>query len=276
MNTLDQTSGNENAPVSLPGKRSFPMLGLVGLGFVTDFLDALGVGSFATTTTSLRLGRIVEDDDIPGTLNVGHAIPSLLEAILYLLTVPVNLLMLCTMVPAGGLGAWMGTSFVVRWPKQTIQRAMALSLLVTGILITLRQCNVFQSDEAATSLSGGFLLIAIAANFFIGSLTSLGIGNYAPTMAILYLLGLNPKAFFPVMAASAALILPTAAFRFWKSGRFDRRTAAGLTLGGVPGVLVAVYLVREMSVYWLLWIVVGVLIYSSLTLYQASLPKKEN
>lgn len=276
MNTLDQTSGNENAPVSLPGKRSFPMLGLVGLGFVTDFLDALGVGSFATTTTSLRLGRIVEDDDIPGTLNVGHAIPSLLEAILFLLTVPVDLLMLCTMVPAGGLGAWMGTSFVVRWPKQTIQRAMALSLLVTGILITLRQCNVFQSDEAATSLSGGFLLIAIAANFFIGSLTSLGIGNYAPTMAILYLLGLNPKAFFPVMAASAALILPTAAFRFWKSGRFDRRTAAGLTLGGVPGVLVAVYLVREMSVYWLLWIVVGVLIYSSLTLYQASLPKKES
>jgi hypothetical protein len=252
------------------------MLGLVGLGFVTDFLDALGVGSFATTTTSLRLGRIVEDDDIPGTLNVGHAIPSLLQAILYLLTVPVNMLMLCTMVPAGGLGAWMGTSFVVRWPKQTIQRAMALSLLVTGILITLRQCNVFQSDEAATSLSGGFLLIAIAANFFIGSLTSLGIGNYAPTMAILYLLGLNPKAFFPVMAASAALILPTAAFRFWKSGRFDRRTAAGLTLGGVPGVLVAVYLVREMSVYWLLWIVVGVLIYSSLTLYQASLPKKES
>jgi len=276
VNTLDQTSGNENAPVSLPGKRSFPMLGLVGLGFVTDFLDALGVGSFATTTTSLRLGRIVEDDDIPGTLNVGHAIPSLLEAILFLLTVPVDLLMLCTMVPAGGLGAWMGTSFVVRWPKQTIQRAMALSLLVTGILITLRQCNVFQSDEAATSLSGGFLLIAIAANFFIGSLTSLGIGNYAPTMAILYLLGLNPKAFFPVMAASAALILPTAAFRFWKSGRFDRRTAAGLTLGGVPGVLVAVYLVREMSVYWLLWIVVGVLIYSSLTLYQASLPKKES
>jgi len=276
VNTLDQTSGNENAPVSLPGKRSFPMVGLLGLGFVTDFLDALGVGSFATTTTSLRLGRIVEDDDIPGTLNVGHAIPSLLEAILFLLTVPVDLLMLCTMVPAGGLGAWMGTSFVVRWPKQTIQRAMALSLLVTGILITLRQCNVFQSDEAATSLSGGFLLIAIAANFFIGSLTSLGIGNYAPTMAILYLLGLNPKAFFPVMAASAALILPTAAFRFWKSGRFDRRTAAGLTLGGVPGVLVAVYLVREMSVYWLLWIVVGVLIYSSLTLYQASLPKKES
>ncbi len=276
MSTLDQTSGNQNAPVSLPGRRSFSMVGLLGLGFVTDFLDALGVGSFATTTTSLRLGRIVEDDDIPGTLNVGHAIPSLLEAILFLLTVPVDMLMLCTMVPAGGLGAWLGTSFVVRWPKQTIQRAMALSLLVTGILITLRQCNVFQSDEAATSLSGGFLLIAIAANFFIGSLTSLGIGNYAPTMAILYLLGLNPKAFFPVMAASAALILPTAAFRFWKSGRFDRRTAAGLTLGGVPGVLVAVYLVREMSVYWLLWIVVGVLIYSSQTLYQASLPKKES
>lgn len=267
-------SPNPNPPVA-PGTQSrVPMAGLLGLGFVTDFFDALGVGSFATTTAALKLGRMVEDDDIPGTLNVGHAIPSLLEAILFLYTVPVDLLMLFTMVPAGGLGAWLGTSWVVRWPKRTIQRAMALSLLATAILISLRQLNVFQSDEASSGLTGIPLVIAIAANFFIGSLTSLGIGNYAPTMAALYLLGLNPRAFFPVMAASAALILPAAAIRFWKSGRFDQRTALGLTLGGVPGVLVAVYLVQEMPVYWLLWMVVGVLVYSSVTLFQASLQQQ--
>ena len=275
MNAQDPISTPENRSVSSRGSR-FPMFGLIGLGFITDFFDALGVGSFATTTTTLRMGRIVEDDDIPGTLNVGHAIPSLLEAILFLVTVPVNMVLLCTMVPAGGLGAWLGTGFVVRWPKPTIQRAMAISLLITAILISLRQCNVFQSDEAATSLGGLFLFIAIAANFMIGSLTSLGIGNYAPTMAVLYLLGLNPKAFFPIMAASAALILPTAAIRFWKSGRFDRRTAWGLTLGGVPGVLIAVYMVKEMPVYWLLWMVVVVLIYSSLSLYQSSLRREKN
>jgi len=247
------------------------MAGLLGLGFVTDFFDALGVGSFATTTAALKLGRMVEDEDIPGTLNVGHAIPSLLEAILYLITKPVDLLMVFTMVPAGGLGAWLGTSWVVCWPKRTIQVAMALSLLATASLISLRQLNVFQSPEASTALTGIPLVIAIAANFFIGSLTSLGIGNFAPTMAVLYLLGLNPDAFFPLMTASAALILPAAAIRFWESGRFDRRAAKGLTLGGVPGVLVAVYLVGKMDTYWLLWLVVGVLVYSSVTLFQASL-----
>lgn len=254
------------------------MVGLLGLGFITDFFDALGVGSFATTTTALRLGRMVDDEDIPGTLNVGHAIPSFLEAVLYLLTIKVDPLTLFTMVPASGLGAWFGTSWVIHWPRKAIQRGMSVALLLTAMLISLRQMDVFKSDEAATGLFGVPLLTAVAASFVIGSLTSLGIGNYAPTMATLYLLGMNPKAFFPVMAASAALILPTAAIRFWRSGRFDQRTSLALTLGGIPGVLIAVYKVKEMPVYWLLWIVVGVLIYTSVSLFLASLKvdKKSN
>jgi uncharacterized membrane protein YfcA len=104
----------------------------------------------------------------------------------------------------------------------------------------------------------------------IGSLSSLGIGNYAPTMAVTYLIGMHPKAVFPIMAASAALILPAAAIRFYRSGRFDRRTAVGLAVGGVPGVLIAVFLVKELNVKLLLWIVVAVLLYTSVTLYRSS------
>jgi uncharacterized membrane protein YfcA len=244
--------------------------GLFGLGAVTNFFDTLGVGSFATTTAVLRLGRVVDDENIPGTLNVGHAIPTALQAALFLTAIAVDRVTLVSMVAAGGLGAWFGAGMVIRWPRRTIQRAMAVSLLVTATFILLRQLELFPSGGNALGLTGGALALAVAASLVIGSLTSLGIGNYAPTMAVTYMLGMDPKAVFPIMATAATLILPTAAIRFFRAGRFDRRTALGLALGGVPGVLVAVFLVKELPVDVLRWIVVGVLVYTSATLYWSS------
>ena len=246
------------------------MGGLLALGLITDFLDTLGVGSFATTTSVLRLGRVVDDVKIPGTLNIGHAIPTILEAALFLTAVSVDPLTFATMVTTGGLGAWFGTGTVVNWPRRTIQRAMAMALVITAILIVLRQIDRFPSGGTAIGLTGGALVIAALASAFIGSLTSLGIGNYAPTMAVTYMLGMDPKSVFPIMAASASLILPTAAVRFFRSGRFDRRTALGLAIGGVPGVLIAVFVVKEMNVDLLRWLVVAVLLYTSITLYRSS------
>jgi uncharacterized membrane protein YfcA len=72
------------------------------------------------------------------------------------------------------------------------------------------------------------------------------------------------------MAASAAVILPAAALRFYRSGRFDQRAAAAFTLGGIPGVLVAVYFVKELPLDAVRWIVVSVLLYTSATLYWSS------
>lgn len=247
------------------------MTGLTALGFATDFLDTLGVGSFATTTAVLRLGRLVQDEQIPGTLNVGHAIPTFLEAALFLTAIPVDRVTLVLMVVMGGLGAWFGTGVVVRLPRRKIQQAMAISLLVTAAIIVLRQSNVFPTGGEASGLSGWRLIVAVIAAGVIGSLTSLGIGNYAPTMAVTYMLGMSPKAVFPIMACSAAVILPAAAIRFLRSGRFDRATVLGLAIGGIPGVLAAVYLVKELNVKALLWVVAAVLVYTSFGLYRASL-----
>ncbi len=249
--------------------------GLLALGFGANLLDTLGVGSFATTSVALRLGKLVDDTHIPGTLNVGHALPTMLEAALFLALVPVDLLTMLSMIAAGGLGAWFGTGLVIGLPRRKIQRAMALALLVTATFIVLRQLQVFPSGGDAIGLSGASLLVGIAASLVIGSLTSLGIGNYAPTMAVTYLLGMNPRAVFPIMAASAALILPTAAIRFYKSGRFDRRTALSLTVGGIPGVLIAFFVIKELNVDLLRWLVVAVLCYTSALLYRASIATSE-
>lgn len=244
--------------------------GLLGLGFLTNFFDALGIGSFATTTAAMKLGRLTDDANIPGTLNVGHAVPTILQGLLFFAIIRVDGITMALMVAAAGIGAWFGAGRVARWPRRAIQRGMAAALLVTAAIITLRQLGVFPSGGEAIGLRGGVLVIAVAASTVIGSLIALGIGNYAPTMAVTYLLGMSPRAVFPIMAVSGGLMLAVAATRFFRAGRFDRRIALGLALGGIPGVLVAVYLVKSLDVTMLLWLVVAVLLYTAATLLHSS------
>jgi len=249
----------------------WPSVTLYGLGFAVNFLDTLGVGSFATTAATLKLGRLVDDERIPGTLNVGNALPTMLEALLFIALVPVDRLTLGSMVVAGCLGAWFGTGVVVGLPRRQIQRAMALALLITAGFIALRQLDGLPAGGDAAGLRGVALVVAVLASTLIGALTSLGIGNYAPTMAVLYLLGMSPLMVFPIMATCAALILPTAALRFHRSGRYSVPVARALALGGLPGVLVAFYFVRSLEVGLLRWLVVAVLGYTCVQLYRSSL-----
>ncbi len=250
--------------------RTVPFPGLLGLGAVTNFLDTLGVGSFAVTTAAMKLGRLIPDDEIPGTMNVGHALPTTLQSIIFLGIIAVDPLTMGSMVIAAGLGAWIGAGRVAGWPKVTIQRAMAIALLVTAVFITLRQTGVFPGGGDAIGLVGLRLAVAVVASGVIGALVALGIGNYAPTMAVTYLLGMDPRAVFPIMATSGALMLLVAASRFFRAGRFHRRTALGLAVGGIPGVLVAAFIVKSLDVTLLLWVVVVVLLYTAAMLFHSS------
>ncbi|MGH7581611.1 MAG: TSUP family transporter [Gemmatimonadales bacterium] len=261
------------APESAPATaRTAPTGGLFLLGFATDFFDTLGIGSFATTTAVLRLGRLIDDADIPGTLNVGHAIPTISEAVIFIILLGglIDLPTIVTMVIAAGIGAWFGAGVVARWPRRTIQRGMAIALVITAGFMAVRMLLDLSHTAGTIGFSGVTLAVAVAASLVIGSLISLGIGNYAPTMAVTYLLGMNEKAVFPIMAASASLMLPVAAFRFYRAGRFNRRAALGLAIGGVPGVFVAAFLVKELPLTVVKWIVVGVLLYTAVTLWVAS------
>ncbi len=256
-----------------PSRADFPMGGLLGLGFVTDFLDTLGIGSFATTTAALRLFHLVDDEDIPGTMNVGHAIPTMLECIIFIILLGgmIDLPTIVSMVIAGGIGAWFGAGVVSHLPRRTIQLGMAIALIVTAAFMAIRMLMNLSLTEGTIGFTGLALVIAVVGSLVIGSLTSLGIGNYAPTMAMTYMLGMNSKAVFPIMAASASLILPVAAYRFFRAGRFDKRVATGLAIGGIPGVLVAAYLITNLNLTYVKWIVVAVLLYTSATLFKAAM-----
>jgi hypothetical protein len=103
-----------------PGDRIRPSGVELGTGFITVFFDTLGIGSFATTTAIFRAMRLVPDELIPGTLNVGHTIESVLSAFVFINLVPVAPVTLISMVAASALGAWFGSGVVSQLPRDSV------------------------------------------------------------------------------------------------------------------------------------------------------------
>jgi uncharacterized membrane protein YfcA len=235
----------------------------IGLGAVTNFFDALGVGSFATTTAVFRLRRMVPDRIIPGTLNVGHALPTIAQAFIYTTLIEVDALTLFLMIGAAVAGAWLGAGVVARWPKRKVQIGMGLALLGAATLMFMTQLNLFPAGGATIGVRGVRLAIGVVGNFALGALMTLGIGLYAPCMILVSMLGMNPKAAFPIMMGSCAFLMPVGSMRFIREQSYSVRDALGLAIGGVPGVLLAAYIVKELPLYAVRWLVVIVVVYTA-------------
>ncbi len=71
----------------------------------------------------VKLGLVVDDARIPGTLNVGHTIPTFVQAFIFIAVVEVNVTLV--MIGAAVAGAWLGAGFVSRWPKRASRSAWA-------------------------------------------------------------------------------------------------------------------------------------------------------
>lgn len=247
------------------------------IGFITDFLDAIGVGSFATTTAILKLSKKINVPDklLPGTLNVAHALPMITQAFMSLAVISVDMLTLIAMIVAAVVGSWIGAGVISKLPEKKVQLTMGIALIGTAILLTLGQVGLMPAGGDALALSGTKLIIGVAGNFVLGALMTAGIGLYAPCMALVALLGMDPKAAFPIMMGASAFVGPIASIKFIKEESYDRRIAMPITLGGVVGSILALLFVTNMPVYWLKWLVVGVVIYTSFTMLSAALSKKE-
>ena len=240
------------------------------IGFGTNFFDTLGIGSFATTTALFRYLRLVRDELIPGTLNVGHTLPVIVQAVLFIQLVQVDRVTLWSMIGAAVVGAWLGAGMVARWPRKRIQMGMALCLFGAALLMTLTALNLMPGGGTASGLEGVKLGVAILANAGLGALMTLGIGLYAPCMILVSLLGMHPTVAFPIMMGSCACLMPIASARFMKAGAFDRRASLGLALGGLPAVLIATWWVKSLPLGAVRWLVVVVVLYTATGLYRAA------
>jgi uncharacterized membrane protein YfcA len=238
----------------------------IGLG--TCFLDTLGIGNYAQITALYKFRSRPADELIPGTLNVGCGPPVLFSSLLFITSVEVQPALLLSMVLASGAGAWLGAGIVSRMDRRTIQLLMGAALLIAACFFTMTNVGVLPPAGTAMALSGWRFGLAVSASFGLGALMCAGIGNYAPSMALLAFLGMHPLAAYPIMIASDGLLIPVAGLGFIRSGRFSSPAAAGIALGGIIGTLLAFPLVKTLAGHLALmrWAVTGVIIYAAMSM----------
>jgi uncharacterized membrane protein YfcA len=248
----------------------------IGLGAVTNFFDTLGIGSFAPTTAWIKFRRLVPDSFIPATLNVGHALPTVVQASIFLIILGVHVdpVLLASCIAAAVLGSLIGAPIVVRAPVRVVQAVVGFALLVAAALYAMRNLNLMPEGGLATALPSPEMYIAIGVHFILGALMAFGIGLYAPSLILLSLLGLDPRLAFPIMMSACAFLMPTTGFSFVKTDRINLKIVMGITLGGIPAVLVAALIVKDMPMVWLRWGVVVVVLYAAILLLRSALRGK--
>jgi uncharacterized membrane protein YfcA len=245
-----------------------PSTGDIVIGGATSFLDTLGIGNYAQITALFKLRGHPPDELIPGTLNVGNAVGILFSAALFITAVQVEPTLLMTMVICAGAGAWIGARIVSRMRRRVIQLFMGVALLLAAGFFTMTNLGILPPTGSAMGLAGWRFVLASATNFILGALMCVGIGNYAPSMALLGFLGMHPIAAYPIMMASDGVLIPVASLGFLRSGRFAPAVAVGLTIGGIVGTVAAFPLVKMLGDHLTLmrWVVTVVITYAAIAM----------
>jgi uncharacterized membrane protein YfcA len=242
------------------------------LGAITNFFDTLGIGSFAPTMAWLKFRKLVPDRLIPCTMLVGHTPPAMAQGFIFLilLGVFVDPVLLVGCVIALLMGGLLGAPLVARSRVWIVQLVVAIGLFVAAAFYAMSNLDMMPGGGTATSLPAMLMIIAIIGNFIFGILLNYGIGNYAPTLAMFSLMGMDPRLCFPIMAAGAGLAGAAASVRHINMGEIDLRVATGLTIGGIPLVFVAAFIVKEMPIEMLRWLVFVVVLYAGAVMLRAA------
>lgn len=247
-----------------------PTSGDYATGFVTNFFDTLGIGSFATTTSIFKFANMVPDRLIPGTLNAGHTIPTILQAFIYIAVIEVDIATLVLMIAGAVAGSWFGAGWVAGMSTRKVQIGVGFALLFASVVLLMRQFDLFPAGGDALGLTGIKLIAAVVLNTIFAAISTLGIGFYAPCMTLVGLLGMNPTAAFPIMMGSSAFLMPVASSRFAMSGAYSQTVALGLAIGGLFGVPLAAFAVKTMPLTAARWLVMIVILYAAVTMLRSA------
>jgi uncharacterized membrane protein YfcA len=72
------------------------------------------------------------------------------------------------------------------------------------------------------------------------------------------------------MMGSCAFLMPVGSLRFIREGAYSLRNALGLAIGGLPGVLVAAYIVKSLDLNMVRWLVIVVVLYTAISMLMAA------
>jgi|SRR3712207_1040597 len=248
------------------------------IGFITNFGDTLGIGSFGPIVALFKLLKVdIHDKDIPGTLNVSCAIPVLVEALIFTSAVEVEPITLVALLFAAALGSYIGAGIVSKMDEMKIQLIMGVCLFAAAIvmLVTHPALGLFEAGGNATGLTGIKLIIGIVINFILGALMTAGVGLYAPCMALVFLLGMDVKAAFPIMMGSCAVLMPTCSIKFIKEQTYNKFVSILITIGGVVGVFIAYKFFMGVDVNKLKFIIIAVILYTAYTMFSKGMKTKK-
>ena len=240
------------------------------IGFVVNFFDVLGIGAFAPQTALLKFTKQTEDRLLPGTLNVSNTVPVLIQALIFIQIVEVEPFTLLFMLLSAMAGAVLGAGIVSKLSVRKIQLTMGFALLVTAFLLLAGQLDWIQGGGTAIVLRGWKLAVAVGANFVLGALMTVGIGLYAPCMALVYALGMSPLVAFPIMMGSCAFLMPPASAKCIKEGAYNRKASLAMAIPGAIAVLIAALVVKSLPLDTLRWVVIGVVVYTSFVMFRSA------
>ena len=245
-------------------------------GFVANFLDTLGIGSFAPSSAAFKLTKAVDDVLVPGTLNVGDTVPVCVEAFLFFGFVEMDVMTLVLMLVASVIGSIVMAGIVSKFDRKKVRYALFIGLFILATVVLMKNLNVgpFGTQGPALGLSGIKLVIAVVGNFIFGALMSIGVGLYAPCMAMVLALGMDAGCAVPAMMGSCAYLM---AFgngpKFIKEGRYDMVASLTQAIFGAIGVFVAYAFVKSLPLDVLTKVIVAV-VYLTAFLYLRDAIKK--
>jgi uncharacterized membrane protein YfcA len=244
------------------------------IGFIVNFFDVLGIGAFAPQTALLKFTKQTSDKLIPGTMNVANTLPVLIQAIIFIQVVQVETTTLMVMFLTAMSGAILGADIMGKLSERNIRLTISVALLITAGFMFANKMHWIQGEGVAIGIYGWKLVIAGLVNFILGAMMTAGVGLYAPCMALVYLLGLSPQVAFPIMMGSCAFLMPPASFKFIKSGNYNKKAALGMAIPSIFAVLIAAFIIKSLPLDTLRWLVMIIIIYTSVTMFLAAIKNK--
>jgi uncharacterized membrane protein YfcA len=246
----------------------------LGIAFIANFFDTLGIGSYATTTSMSKLWGIVPDEKIPGTLNVGYVMATVVQAVIFMTIIEVDFTTLISIIGAAVLGAFLGAGVVSGFSRRQVQIGMGSALLVASALMVLSMSGQGPAPGEALGLSGAKLGIAVGVSMVLGALMMLGIGFYGPCLIMISLLGMDPRVSYPIMMGACAFLMPAGSIQFIRKGSYDLKTAASFVIAGPLAVLIAAPLVDAIPLFYLRILVLVVVLYTAIRMLNSAAQEK--
>lgn len=248
---------------------------LIISGIIAFVADTLGVGSFAVNVALAKLLRTFHDDELPAVINGAQVIPGMIESLFFMHLVDVDITTMITLVTGASIGGLIGGGIVSRLSKQTIRLVMILSFALLIILLLSHQLHWISFSGELVELHSWRLGLGFIGMVICGALTSAGIGLFVMVQAVLFLLNMSPLVAFPIMTIAGAMQQPLTTLVFLQQDKIPLKKTMVLSLAGVVGVLITVPLFKQLTISWLHFLLLMILIYNFITIGMAYFRSRE-